>query len=359
MLYWLIVPCLPAQSPNLVPNPDFEEYEDLPKNVSEFYKLKDWFNPVGKYATSPNATPDFFHTKAEPDAQLPTLKWASGLLIAPKSGKGIAGLIGANKLQVREYLCVQLLKPLEKGRQYAIQFYYSNGKGKPLGALASKLGIGFSQEKPIQSKTDIMEIDDKVETSSVINSKDWSLFKETYTAKNNYDFLAIGNFSPDNADVKMVYDKSIFASWAYYFIDSVSVVDITPPPPPEKEKITITQEEEKILERASYVQFKTGEALILPESYHILDDVVDLLNRYLAGKLSLEGHTDNVGTAERNLMLSKARAEAIKVYFVAKGIQESRISTEGFGLTRPKDTNETIEGRAKNRRVEMKFKSVY
>jgi outer membrane protein OmpA-like peptidoglycan-associated protein len=127
--------------------------------------------------------------------------------------------------------------------------------------------------------------------------------------------------------------------------------------PPPTAEIKITKEEENILERASYVQFKTGEALILPESYHILDDVVDFLNRYPTGKLSLEGHTDNVGTPERNLMLSQARAEAIKVYFITKGINADRLTAKGFGLTVPKETNETVEGRAKNRRVEMKFKA--
>ncbi len=126
---------------------------------------------------------------------------------------------------------------------------------------------------------------------------------------------------------------------------------------PEKED-KITKEEENLLEKAaSRVQFKTNEAVILANSYQILDEVVALLQRHKEGFLSVEGHTDSVGKSEKNLKLSQDRAEAVKNYFVSKGIDASRITAEGFGLTKPKTTNETAEGRAENRRVEMKFKS--
>jgi outer membrane protein OmpA-like peptidoglycan-associated protein len=125
---------------------------------------------------------------------------------------------------------------------------------------------------------------------------------------------------------------------------------------PEKEN-KITKEEEAILEKASHVQFKTNESIILPNSYSILDEVVELLKRHPDGFLSLEGHTDNVGKPEKNLKLSEERAIAVKKYFINKGIDPKRITTIGFGITKPKTTNETPEGRAENRRVEMKFKA--
>ena len=71
--------------------------------------------------------------------------------------------------------------------------------------------------------------------------------------------------------------------------------------------------------------------------------------------LNLAGHTDNVGNDEFNMDLSKRRAESIKAYFVAKGINASRITTEFFGETKPIETNDTQAGRKKNRRVEMKL----
>ncbi|MNE84139.1 Peptidoglycan-binding protein ArfA [compost metagenome] len=72
--------------------------------------------------------------------------------------------------------------------------------------------------------------------------------------------------------------------------------------------------------------------------------------------MTIDGHTDNVGTAERNLELSKQRAAAVKDYFVSKGIAEGRLSTNGYGLEKPKASNKTAAGRAQNRRVEMDLK---
>ena len=67
----------------------------------------------------------------------------------------------------------------------------------------------------------------------------------------------------------------------------------------------------------------------------------------------LEGHTDNVGDAAANLKLSQDRANAIKILLIAGGIDTARLSTDGYGQDRPIDTNDTEEGRAKNRRTEL------
>lgn len=139
--------------------------------------------------------------------------------------------------------------------------------------------------------------------------------------------------------------------------DEKGLVSLKGCPEKKEEENKITKEEEALLEKASHVQFKTSEAVILPNSYPILDEVVALLKRQKESFLNLEGHTDSVGKPEKNLKLSQDRAEAVKNYFVSKGIDASRINAEGFGLTKPKTTNETAEGRAENRRVEMKLKS--
>jgi OOP family OmpA-OmpF porin len=71
-------------------------------------------------------------------------------------------------------------------------------------------------------------------------------------------------------------------------------------------------------------------------------------------ELIIEGHTDNIGGAQFNLELSRKRAEAVKRWLVDKaGIGEIRLTTVGYGLTRPIADNSTEEGRAKNRRVEL------
>ncbi|MEI7803078.1 MAG: OmpA family protein [Bacteroidota bacterium] len=72
-------------------------------------------------------------------------------------------------------------------------------------------------------------------------------------------------------------------------------------------------------------------------------------------KLKIAGHTDNVGTSEFNMQLSKARAESVREYLISRGLKASRFIIEYYGETKPIDTNDTEEGRQKNRRVEMIF----
>lgn len=111
----------------------------------------------------------------------------------------------------------------------------------------------------------------------------------------------------------------------------------------------------KILEKASRVLFETGKAVIKPASYSLLDELVALLEEYPKAYISLIGHTDSQGGEDANLQLSKDRAAAVKAYLIKKGIDESRITSDGFGEMRPIASNESAEGRAKNRRVEMKL----
>jgi len=69
----------------------------------------------------------------------------------------------------------------------------------------------------------------------------------------------------------------------------------------------------------------------------------------------VEGHTDNVGDDASNFTLSQKRSEAVREYVISKGIDESRISARGYGETKPIADNKTPEGRALNRRVEVKL----
>ena len=70
-------------------------------------------------------------------------------------------------------------------------------------------------------------------------------------------------------------------------------------------------------------------------------------------KLSINGHTDNVGNAEKNQKLSEDRAAAVKAYLESKGVDASRLTSAGFGQDQPVADNKTKAGRAKNRRVEF------
>jgi outer membrane protein OmpA-like peptidoglycan-associated protein len=100
--------------------------------------------------------------------------------------------------------------------------------------------------------------------------------------------------------------------------------------------------------------FDAGKDKIKPASYDELDGLVALMRVNSKMEIQLEGHTDNVGNANKNLALSQDRVEAVKKYLASNGINKKRISTKAFGGTQPIATEDTEEAHALNRRVEMR-----
>jgi outer membrane protein OmpA-like peptidoglycan-associated protein len=109
----------------------------------------------------------------------------------------------------------------------------------------------------------------------------------------------------------------------------------------------------KVAIAAKAIYYMSGKDIIQKVSYPKLDVVVKVLKADPALQISIEGHTDNTGKPETNLKLSAKRAQAVKNYFIKKGIAESRITAQGFGDSKPIAPNKTPQGRAKNRRVEL------
>ena len=102
------------------------------------------------------------------------------------------------------------------------------------------------------------------------------------------------------------------------------------------------------------IYFDTGSASLLPASDPTLAAVAALLKAEKDWTVAVEGHTDNRGGADYNLALSQKRAEAVRAALIERyGIDPDRLTATGFGETRPVETNDTIEGRARNRRVEL------
>ena len=119
-------------------------------------------------------------------------------------------------------------------------------------------------------------------------------------------------------------------------------------------EVQLNEEEEEILKKAfDNLEFATGKSIIKNESFESLDELMELLKKKPEWKISIEGHTDNVGSASNNLILSKKRAEAVKFYLTSRGIDTERIITKFYGETQPIADNDTEEGRQTNRRVEM------
>ncbi len=117
------------------------------------------------------------------------------------------------------------------------------------------------------------------------------------------------------------------------------------------------EDKQKIDIAAQGINFETGSAVIKRSSFANLDKIVNILNAQPTYVVEIEGHTDNAGNQERNLILSQERADACKQYLLGKGVQLSRISSKGFGDAKPVEDNATASGRSKNRRTEFKIKS--
>ncbi len=100
--------------------------------------------------------------------------------------------------------------------------------------------------------------------------------------------------------------------------------------------------------------FETGKATLQPESFTVLDELVAYLVRKEDQRIEIGGHTDNVGKAASNLKLSMDRATAVMEYLISKGISPERLTAKGYGMSEPVEENNTAEGRAQNRRTEVK-----
>lgn len=114
--------------------------------------------------------------------------------------------------------------------------------------------------------------------------------------------------------------------------------------------------QQKLTFAAKQIYFETADTIIKLTSYPELDSIVLILNRYDFLKLVIEGHTDNIGTEDRNISLSNKRAEAVKKYLTVHGVIATRLTALGYGASKPIADNKTTQGRAKNRRVEINIK---
>ncbi|QNA88752.1 OmpA family protein [Massilia sp. Dwa41.01b] len=121
--------------------------------------------------------------------------------------------------------------------------------------------------------------------------------------------------------------------------------------------LRVVASEQNVLDAAlanRIIEFESGKAALTPSGMAILDQMSEALKKLNGIKVEVIGHTDNAGSRAGNLSLSQARAEAVKTYVAARGIQGESIMVSGEGPDRPVADNRTPDGRARNRRIEFK-----
>jgi outer membrane protein OmpA-like peptidoglycan-associated protein len=134
-------------------------------------------------------------------------------------------------------------------------------------------------------------------------------------------------------------------------------IAVAPPAPPKVDDPPVEKQvklRDNHIEIGEKIQFALAKSEILPASFGLLDELAKVIqeNPHVQ-KISIEGHASDEGDDQYNLSLSKARAEAVRVYLVKKGVSAERLSSTGFGESKPLVANDSEEHREKNRRVEF------
>jgi outer membrane protein OmpA-like peptidoglycan-associated protein len=349
-------------SDNMVFNPSFEEYCRCPDRIDAVGILNGvdaWWQPTA-------GSSDYFNVCGGRECNVPRNKMG---FQPAHTGVAYCGIYCSQE-SYREYLQTQLKAPLVAGKRYRVSFYVSLAEKSPhaiatIGALLSSERISDSTWDILMSRETTSCGDNQSQSIAiyykpqVVNDKEtvlsdpkaWTLVSGEFVAVGGERFLTIGNFNSFNNSVVVESNQpNAVLQGAYYYIDDVSVVSAEPILEPETAEEPMLKEGDVVSMWDVY--FATGESDVMPQSYVELRRLVELLQSNPTMIIELRGHTDDQGTREFNRRLSEARAQAVVDYLVAHGIDRRRLSAVGYGESRPVDTNDTPEGRSRNRRVE-------
>jgi outer membrane protein OmpA-like peptidoglycan-associated protein len=217
---------------------------------------------------------------------------------------------------------------------------------------------------PITTKLHLVDIYGDIVASAILNDNGEFQF-ENLPANRSYLFLMETEDPnmPGEVYVNLIYEgktvrinaklNEVTGYFEYRHLKTEAEITIKPQEIEEVE-IVLLEEEKLILKRAfDNLEFNTGKAIISQSSYNSLEELAELLKKKPEWKIKIEGHTDNVGKAANNLILSKRRAEAVRLFLVNSGVNEDRVIVKYYGQSKPIADNSTEEGRQTNRRVEM------
>ncbi|MDX2493588.1 MAG: OmpA family protein, partial [Desulfuromusa sp.] len=125
-----------------------------------------------------------------------------------------------------------------------------------------------------------------------------------------------------------------------------------------QDQAEVYKQAKNLVIRLKGIQFPVGKALIMPDNYSLLSQVRNAIRTFGEPDVVIEGHTDNTGSTAINAQLSQNRAEAVRQYFIANGtLEEQKLTAIGYGSERPLAANDTPEGRAINRRIDVIIKA--
>ena len=356
-----------AQTPdNMVYNPSFEEYIRCPQKIEALgimTEVEAWWQPT-------KGSSDYFNACGSRDCAVPRNKMGHQ---TAHNGQAYCGIY-CSQASYREYLQTELKQPLKAGSRYRVSFWVSLADKAP--HAVATLGALFSREMISDTTSwDILmerEAPDSKENENIIiatylqpqvvnhkdsiltNSKEWHEVVGEFVAEGGERFLTIGNFADFNhSKVTDINNTTSVLQGAYYYIDDVCVTHLDKPDSISLPKTTTAPKAGEV-KTLQGIYFATGQSDILPQSYNALQQLLQTLHDNPEMRIELRGHTDDQGTASFNMKLSEARAAAVANYLIGKGIDAQRLTTLGFGESKPVESNAKPEGRSRNRRVEYR-----
>lgn len=290
----------------------------------------------------------------------------------PFSGKDLLILPIENvfkKVDHHPFVYTMFCCPLQKGTKYKLSFYVDTGQNKFLGIDFYFRNLEFTSDNfNIDSIKPAIHISQK----DIVNSfNDWNFIETYYMATGNEKFCLLGNFNTKflQNEEKQRMNK---AGDVFYFIDDINFSPVVKEKPCKEyernsEKLyaqNLRHTERALVEELPFsiidtitvpsVLFETDKAILKPAFKKLIDNLLIKFKGRNITKIDIEGHTDNTGTNERNIILSQNRAEAVRHYFIlALPVLKNNIFAFGKAANFPIAENNTITGRAKNRRVQI------
>lgn len=331
---------------NLVKNPSFEEFLKCPEKISNLAEdVIGWSAPT-------LGTTDYFNSCSN-TAGIPK-NFVGNQDV--KFGDGYVGFYLKAPNNYREYIQGELKSTLEKGKRYAVSFYISLAESSKYGL--SEINVLFSENqlktndekflklKHFREEKRVMNLSSIKNYKYFLSTDDWIKLETEFVAKGKENYIIIGNFHTDEHTGmrKSIGSKEV----AYYYLDMVSVTRIH-----EEQSFGHIEMDKTYVLRD--VKFATDSYELTEVSKHILDRLYLRLQDEKDSFLTIQAHTDNVGSIDYNRTLSYNRAKVISKYLVDKGYPSNRIRWLGHGELKPKAPNETAAGRQENRRAEFRL----
>jgi len=277
-----------------------------------------------------SGTPDYF-------AMAPDTNGTVGIRVATAEGSYL------------EYVAQKLEQPLRAGFTYGFRMKVKLAAASAMAADAMGAWFGpkvmdFGYFSQLQLPDPQIKHPEKV---LLVNTDRWVWVEGDFVAKGDERFVVIGSFM-EQRNMKLESFKGA-APEAYYLVDDVELFVLNA----SKRTTPFDHLKKGDILTLENVWFENDRDELLPQSLKTLDELIQYLNLFPERKIAINGHTSSVGDYQHNGDLSDRRSKQVKAYLVSRGIADARLTTRGFGPDKPLADNNTLEGQALNRRVEV------